>query len=116
MEFFDYKPTSTANLKTGRTRFSAVVFMNPLGGAPGCDLWRQEVTRYEDGREIVDDRGKVSLTLADPAMLSTSFTLYHPVTGDTIGSMTYGELAGVVYSAAISINEQYEASLAPENP
>lgn len=116
MEFFDYKTTEVAGLKTGRTRFSAVVFTNPMNAPAGCDVWKQNVTKYADGKEIVEDGGKVTFTIADAGILTDSFPLYHPETGAEVGTMTFGELVGIVYSAAIAIDKKNDAPVEPVAP
>lgn len=84
------------------TRAGSIVINNPLpelGLPPDIIFYEQEVLLNPDGTKTIlgqNERG-AGITL-DPSLISESFDLINPETGDVVGSMTYGEVQAVLFS------------------
>jgi hypothetical protein len=117
MEFFLYKPEEVkigdTVIGNARTRFRDTVFSAHANQTPTLNVYPEKVTTYLDGKDFSENLPMLNTTV-DVSDLVRSIDLYHPILGTVIGTITIGEIIGIVYSLCIDTDKRNEERLAAE--
>ena len=84
-------------------RASNISFYNPLGGTPYVGISEEMVNIVDSDASVVNDdpfmRTLPGISMAmTPENATTPFNLLDPTTGNVIGSATYEQVFGTIYS------------------
>jgi hypothetical protein len=117
MEFFLYKPEEVkigdTVIGNARTRFRDTVFSAHSNQIPTLNIYPEKVTTYLDGRDFSEGLDVLNASV-DATELGRSIDLYHPILGTVVGTITIGEIIGIVYSLCIDTDKRNEERIAAE--
>ena len=117
MEFFNYKPEEVKinDIVIGgsKVRFRDIVFSAHANQTPNLTVYPEKQTTYLDERQVSESLSTLSIPL-ELSDLGRSIDLYHPVLGMVVGTITIGEIIGIVYSLCIDTDKRNDEKVVPE--
>jgi hypothetical protein len=96
-----YEPSTITGTVSTWKRANRIEITNPAGGIPSAMFSEEIATLMPDGITIIT---QPSTTICDSATdMTVSFNLIDPSTGSTVGTMTYEQLYGAMYSLYLAL-------------